>query len=220
MDIIKNMKDIAIYGAGGFGREVACLLKRINNEVKPTWNLIGFFDDGVAPGECNEYGKVLGNMETLNKWDGPLSIVFAIGSPKVVELLYGKVINPNIEFPNIIAPDTLFLDKENARMGQGNIICSRCLISCNITIGDFNTFNGYITLGHDSVIGNFNSIMPAVKISGGVEIGNRNFLGVNSVVLQYKSIKDDTIIGASSVVLRNIKNGGTYIGNPAKRIQY
>lgn len=35
------MRDIAIYGAGGFGRETACLIKEINS-VKPTWNLIGF----------------------------------------------------------------------------------------------------------------------------------------------------------------------------------
>ena len=39
------MKNIAIYGAGGFGREVACLLNIIN-EKEPTWNLVGFFDDG------------------------------------------------------------------------------------------------------------------------------------------------------------------------------
>ena len=38
------MKDIAIYGAGGFGKEVACLIKRIN-EQEPTWKLVGFFDD-------------------------------------------------------------------------------------------------------------------------------------------------------------------------------
>ena len=105
-------------------------------------------------------------------------------------------------------------------MGKGNIICSRCLISCNTTIGDFNTFNGYITFGHDSVIGDFNSVMPAVKISGGVVIGNCNFLGVNSVILQYKSIADDVTIGASSVVLRSIKDPGTYVGNPAKRIKF
>ena len=43
------MKKIAIYGAGGFGREVACLLNKIN-EVKLTWELIGFFDDGLAIG--------------------------------------------------------------------------------------------------------------------------------------------------------------------------
>ena len=41
------MKDIAIYGAGGFGKEVACLINRIN-EKDPSWNLIGFFDDNPA----------------------------------------------------------------------------------------------------------------------------------------------------------------------------
>lgn len=214
------MKDIAIYGAGGFGREVACFLHRINVETTEKWNLIGFFDDGIAPDTENEYGKVLGNIDTLNSWDKPLAVVFAIGSPKIVEFLYSKVANDKIEFPNIIAPDTLFLDTNNVRIGKGNVICSRCLISCNVEIGDFNTLNGYITVGHDSIIGNFNSIMPATKISGGVKLGNRNFLGVNSVILQYKSLCDDNVIGASSVVIRNIKTPGTYVGNPAKKIIY
>lgn len=214
------MENIAIYGAGGYGREVACLIKRINNEIKPTWNLIGFFDDGVKVGEHNEYGKVLGGIEVLNAWPESLSVVFAIGSPKVVELLYHKANNTRIKFPNIIAPDALFLDEKNVNLGKGNVLCSRCLISCNVTIGDFNTFNCSVNIGHDAKIGSFNSIMPAVKISGGVEIGDRNLLGVNSVILQYKSVCDDTVIGASSVVLRNIKKEGTYVGNPAKKIQY
>lgn len=214
------MKDIAIYGAGGFGREIFCLLKRINEEVEHTWNIIGFFDDGVPAGESNEYGKVLGNIDTLNGWESPLSVIFSIGSPKVVNLLYDKVNNPNIDFPNICSPDLLFLDKSNVRMGIGNVFCSRCLVSCNVEIGNFNTFNGYIAIGHDTTIGNFNSVMPAVKISGGVRIGNRNFLGVNSVILQYKEIGNDTTIGASSVVLRNTKDGFTYVGNPARKIEY
>lgn len=37
------MKDIAIYGAGGFGREVACMIKHINESAdEPIWNLVGF----------------------------------------------------------------------------------------------------------------------------------------------------------------------------------
>lgn len=212
------MKDIAIYGAGGFGREVACLIKRINHETGFVWNLIGFFDDGLKAGECNDYGKVLGDIDTLNSWAKPLAIVFAIGSPKIIETLHGKVYNKNIEFPNIISPDTIFLDKDNVRMGQGNVICARCMISCNVTIGNFNTLNCYITMGHDAVIGDYNSIMPSVNISGGVRLGDRNFMGVNSVILQYKSISDDVTVGASSVVLRNIKETGTYVGNPAKKI--
>ena len=165
------MKDIAIYGAGGFGREIACLLKRINNESNGDWNIVGFFDDGAPVGSKNEYGEVLGNIDALNAWDKPLSVVFAIGSPKAVSILHSKVSNSHIDFPNIIAPDTLFLDRKNVRMGIGNVLCSQCIVSCNVEIGNFNTFNGCITIGHDAVIGNFNSIMQAVKISGGVQIG-------------------------------------------------
>lgn len=48
------MKDIAIYGAGGFGREVACLIERINKAREtPIWNFIGFFDDGIP--STNDY---------------------------------------------------------------------------------------------------------------------------------------------------------------------
>lgn len=42
------MKDIAIFGAGGFGREVACLIRSINECIdvdEERWNFIGFFDD-------------------------------------------------------------------------------------------------------------------------------------------------------------------------------
>ena len=43
------MKKIAICGAGGFGKEVACILNLIN-EKQPTWELVGFFDDGKEKG--------------------------------------------------------------------------------------------------------------------------------------------------------------------------
>ena len=33
------MKDIAIIGAGGFGKEVACIINKIN-EIKPTWKFL------------------------------------------------------------------------------------------------------------------------------------------------------------------------------------
>lgn len=86
--IIHNMaavKDIEIYGAGGFGREVACLINRIN-ELEPTWNLVGFFDDDASlkGKQISHYGPYLGGMDELNKWENPLAVVVAVGSPKAV----------------------------------------------------------------------------------------------------------------------------------------
>lgn len=213
------MKDIAIYGAGGFGREIACLLKRINKQ-EPVWNLIGFFDDGKEIGTFNEYGMVLGGINELNSITKPLSIVLAIGSPKIVEKLVGSINSPFVDFPNIISPDVIFLDKDNILFGQGNIVCTGCLFSCNVKIGDFNIFNGFITVGHDVQMADFNSLMPAVRLSGEVQIGNSNFFGVSSVVLQQIKIGNKTIVGANSVVIRKTKDGNTYVGNPACIVKY
>lgn len=213
------MKDIAIFGAGGFGREVACLINRIN-EHQPTWNLIGFFDDGVAKGTRNEYGVVLGGMDELNRWDKPMSVVIAIGSPNAICSIVNKIKNQKFDFPNIVAPNVTFLDKHAVTIGRGNIICSNCLLSCNVAIGDFNVFNGFIPIGHDTSIGNYNVFMPSVNISGGVQIGDCNFFGVQSVVLQYIKIGNNVRLGANSVMMRNAKDGILYMGNPAMKTQF
>lgn len=214
------MKDIAIYGAGGYGREVACLINLINKDT-PTWNLIGFFDDNLElKGKRNEYGEILGGVDVLNTWNTPLCIAIAIGSPTIIKKIVENIINPLVDFPNIFAPGTIFLDRNNISFGKGNIICVGCSFSCNVQIGDFNTFNGFVSIGHDAHIGNLNSIMPAVRISGEVEIGDENFIGCAAVILQQIKIGCRTTIGANSTVLRKTKDGNTYVGNPAVRVKY
>lgn len=213
------MKKIAIYGAGGFGREVACLIKRINQNNQE-WDLVGFFDDGIAKDSKNEYGIVLGGIDEVNCYPEELAIVMAIASPKMVERIVNSILNPKIHFPNLISPDVIFLDKNNVSLGKGNIISFHCLLSCNVRIGNFNILNGNISVGHDTIIGNFNSIMPSVKISGEVKIGNSNYLGVNSVVLQQIPIGNNTVVGANSLIIRKTKDGMTYVGSPASVIKY
>lgn len=211
------MTDIAIYGAGGFGREVACLINAINY-VKPTWNLIGFFDDEKTKGDRNEFGVILGGLEDLNSYNKKLAIVMSIGNPSSISKLVSAITNENIEFPNILAPDLVFLDKSSLSLGKGNLIMFQSLVSYNVTIGDFNLFNCGISLGHGASLGSFNSMMSYVKISGDVRVGNSNFFGVCSVVLQKIEIGNNTTIGTNSVIMRKTKDYSTYLGNPAVEI--
>ena len=191
------MKDIAIYGAGGFSREVACLIRSINRHSQ-TWNLIGFFDDNPElKGTKNEYGEILGGKDVLNHYEKELAVVVAIGHPQMMKKVICGIQNKQVFFPNLIAPDVILMDDQNYTIGRGNIICSKCWISCNVHIGDFNIFNVGTTIGHDVRIGNYNSIMPSVNISGEVIVGDENFFGVASVVLQQKKIGCNTIIGGN-----------------------
>lgn len=215
------MKDIAIYGAGGFGREVACLIRQINEfHAKPIWNFVGYFDDRVPKGTILDYGVVLGDDIVLNFWAKEIALVIAIGSTKSLLSVSSRITNKNVEFPNIISPYAIFLDKKNFRAGVGNVICSQCVISTNVIVGNFNMINVCVPIGHDVSIGSCNVIMPNVNISGAVTVGNANFFGVKSTVLQCVKIGNDTTIGCGSVVMRKTKDGKLYFGNPADIVEF
>ena len=212
------MKDIAIYGAGGFGKEVACLIKRIN-EKEPTWNLIGFFDDNpeLKGTQISHFGPCFGGMDALNEYDKPLAIAIAVGNSHAVKTIAEKICNPNISFPNLIDVTFYKVDSETFAIGMGNIIQGLCSVSCDVTIGDFNVLNGGIDIGHDTTIGSFNTLMPAVRISGEVKIGECNFFGISSIVLQQIKIGNDVKLGAGSVLMTKPKDGNLYIGVPARK---
>ena len=80
------MKNIVIVGAGGVGRETSLIIQQIN-ELKSTWNLIGFIDDDV-----NSWGNVIngypviGGMDSLEKLSLDTYVVVAIANYKVKKL--------------------------------------------------------------------------------------------------------------------------------------
>ena len=59
------MKNIVLYGASGFGREVAYIIERIN-KISPTYNLLGFLDDGDGFDKNTDIREKNGYLFTLH----------------------------------------------------------------------------------------------------------------------------------------------------------
>lgn len=215
-----GMKNLAIYGAGGFGKEVFCIVRKIN-EAQPLWNVIGFFDDGKEKGApVGRYGRVLGGMTELNGWTEALSVVIAVGSTASLLKISQGICNPLIDFPNIIHPETVFADREGVTMGKGNVVQRASAFSCDVTIGDFNVFNGGTVLGHDVRLGSHNVLMPGVRISGATQVGDGNFFGMSSIVVQGLKIGSGVSLSPGSVLLTRPKDGLLYMGNPARKTEF
>lgn len=212
------MKDIVIYGAGGFGREIVCLINSIN-KIEKQWNLIGFIDDFLPAGFKNRFGEVIGNLGLLNSFTDKIGVTISIANPAILKKITSAINNPNIWYPNLIAPDVKFHDPESFSIGLGNIIFFSCRLSCDVSIGNFNVINSLVSLGHDVKIGDRNVINPAVRISGNCTVGNDNFFGLNSIILQGLKIGNETRIGVSSVVIRNTSDRTLYFGNPAQKVK-
>ena len=212
------MKDIVIIGASGLGREIMTILTAINKHEKK-WNFLGFYDDAfkeeihVIDG-YNCLGQVGDLIEKTNK---ELNIIFGLANRRTVSNMYNSLkVNPNFKFPNIIHPNVII--ETGFQMGNGNVITSRCSISCDVTLGDFNFINGMTILGHDVNMGSFNCLMPRVQISGNVIMDNYNFFGMNSSIVQDKKIGSDNTILAYSLLTKSIGSKRKYFGIPAKRV--
>lgn len=212
------MKDIAIFGVGGFGREVLALIKDINR-LKPTWNIVGFFDDGYEKGVMVNGYPNLGKTENLNKWETPLSLAVSIGSPVIKKKILDKITNPKVDFPTLIHPTVWIGDKDFVEIGNGCIICAGNMITTNIKIEDFVILNLECTVGHDTIIKKYAAFMPSVNISGEVTIGEGVYVGTGAKIINQLEIGDYTTVGAGAVVCKTLPGHCTAVGVPAKVVK-
>ena len=211
------MKDLIIIGASGFGREVMWLVERINT-VAPEWNLLGFLEDNkeIQGNMINGY-QVIGTVDDAAVFDA--YYVCAIGRSKIREKVIQKVldVNPSARFATLIDPSVEI--SEFSSIGEGSVICAHTILTVNVEIGRHVIINLDCTIGHDAVLQDYSTLYPSVNISGNVNVGYGAELGTGTQVIQGKTIGDKTIIGAGSVVIRDITAEGTYVGVPTRIVK-
>lgn len=210
------MKDLYIIGAGGFGREVAWIVERINS-IKPTWNLKGFIDDNETLWGSKE-GKyhVFGGCEYLSTLEDVYAVC-AVGSSNVRKKIIEKLKDTSVKFATLVDPSVLY--SNSVKIGEGAIVCAGTIITVNVNIGDHVIVNLDCTIGHDAVIDDFVTIYPSVNVSGNVLIGECSELGTGTQIIQGKKVISNTIIGAGAIVVKDCIESGTYVGSPAKKIK-
>jgi len=208
--------DLIIVGAGGLGREVYSWLSQ---EIKEKKNKIkGFIDDN--PHSLDEYDypvKVIGTIADYRP-NPKEKLVLSILDPKVKKNLVVSLSKKGAEFYTLIHPSVIF--GFNIKIGEGCVICPNCILTNDIKIGDFVFINTSSTIGHDAVIGDFTSINGKVEITGKITVGSGCLFGVGAKVIPGRKISDNVVVGAGSVVIRNVEPDVTIFGNPAKKVRY
>jgi sugar O-acyltransferase (sialic acid O-acetyltransferase NeuD family) len=212
------MKDIAIIGAGGFGKEVKMLIDNIN-KVKATYNFLGFYDDGIEIGTIVNGYPILGGVKDINCITKELGIVTAIGNPNLKAALLNQLNSTLVSFPTLIHPNVI-IGEDNVKIGQGCIICANNVITVDINIGNHVILNLSCTVGHDTTIHDYCSFMPSVNISGEVLIEEGVYVGTGAKIINLLKIGEWTIVGAGAVVAKSLPEKCTAVGIPAKPIKF
>ena len=213
------MKKIAVFGAGGFGREVHMIIDQINQK-KIKHEFIGYFDDTYEPGEIINDFPVLGGVHELNQWSEPLEIVCAVGDPKDKKSIIENIKNENVSYPVLIHPTALIGNMKFNSIGEGSIITAGVVVTVNIALGKHVILNLACTIGHNTRIGDYGSFMPTVNISGDVVIEKGVYVGTGAQIINKLTIGENTIIGAGAVVAETLPPNCTAVGMPAKPVKF
>jgi len=210
------MKKLVIIGIGGFGREVAWLIERIN-KIQSTWDLIGFVDDDTAMQNSIVDGyPVLGYCNWLLEHKDNIYAVCAIGSAKTRKKVIQKL--DGVSFATIIDPSVIISDK--VKIGEGCIICAGSILTVNISLGNHVIINLDCTVGHDTILHNFVTLYPSVNVSGNVILNECVEMGTGSQIIQGIEIGENSIVGAGAVVVTTLPQECTAVGIPAKSIKF
>jgi len=188
---------VVVLGSGGLAREYALWAQ----------------DAGVV---IDAFVNDMESDEGIVGFEGEALFIVGVGKPKNKRVMVAKALSAGWKpHPAVIHPTAVVKSK----LPNGVLVAPGCVITCNVTVGQYCTFNLNTTVGHDTVIGQGCTTNPGVHISGNIRIGDWCEFGTGSVVRDGITICDNVRIGASGAVVKNITEPGIYVGVPCVRLK-
>lgn len=199
------MNRLIIIGAGGHGKVIA------DAALKNGYTNICCVDD-------NATGDVMGfpiigttaDVECLN--DGNTDFVIGIGNNAIRKTI-AEI--HNVNWVSIVHPSAQI--GFDAEIGKGTVVMANAVVNVCAKIGEHCIINTGAIVEHDNVIENYAHISPNVALGGTVRIGSLTHVGIGATVKNNTEICSDCTIGAGAVVIKSIKEPGTYVGVPIRK---
>jgi sugar O-acyltransferase (sialic acid O-acetyltransferase NeuD family) len=206
---------IGVYGAGGCGRGLMPLVRHQLAASCTNAELV-FVDDGRTDHVVNGQ-QVLTFSEFSGRPAHLKQMVLAIAEGRVRERLAARCEAAQIGFFGVRAANVVVMD--DVSIGVGAALSPGVVLTSNIRIGRHFHCNIGSIVEHDCVIGDWVTFAPGVRCNGNIEIGDGAYVGAGATIRQGKPgarlrIGREATIGMGAVILADVPDGATIVGNP------
>lgn len=201
---------LIVFGSGGHAKVVveACLAKAPAREII-------LLDDAKDQGRVIFNFAVSGGRDRLESLRGT-PVALAIGDNKARSELMAWLMSQGHSLESVIHPAATV--GRSVTIGEGVFVGAGAIAIADALIGPGAIINTGASVDHDCEIGEAAHIAPGVRLCGNVRIGPRALLGVGCVVKPGISVAADVVVGAGAVVVRDLTEPCTYVGNPAQKL--
>jgi sugar O-acyltransferase (sialic acid O-acetyltransferase NeuD family) len=121
------------------------------------------------------------------------------------------------DLPSLVHPTATIA--ASATLGEGCIISAGAIVNVDACIGRFCIINSAATIDHDNVLEESVTIGPGAHLAGHVTVGFGAFIGIGATVIGGVTIRRRATVGAGAVVIRDVPEGATVVGNPARVVK-
>jgi acetyltransferase EpsM len=204
---------IWLIGGGGHAKVVADAAELTGRTIG------GVFDDAESPALGAQGVPRLGSVQDVADAlrDSDALAHLALGNlrlrRRVLDWLAAQGVGPE-RFATIIHPSAVV--SGTVRIGRGAFIAPGAIINADATIGDHAIINTGAVVEHDAKLAENCHIAPAVTLCGGVQIGRDALIGAGAIVTPGVGVGAGATAGAGAVVLRDLPEGVTAVGCPAR----
>lgn len=213
------MKHLLIVGARGWGREVYGAATHTKAYRNGEYDVKGFLDSktDALDGLKGNYPPIICSPEDYQVQFNDIFFI-ALGDSKWRKHYAELIEQKGGSFLTIIADEAKI--NSTSTIGEGSYISCWSIVSDNVYVGKHAIIHSFCTLGHDAKVSDYSTLLDSVFLGGGAEIGCMSTLNPKSMIIPHKRIGNNVSVGAASVVTRNIKDGLSVFGNPAKKMEF
>jgi sugar O-acyltransferase (sialic acid O-acetyltransferase NeuD family) len=203
-------RPVLVFGAGGHGKVVASVALAAGLEVA------AFLDASPQKQGTLVMGLPVLAPAQLDRSGLRSLVALGIGDNATRERIARELAGAGHELATLIHPSAVIAPGASVR--GGSVVMPGVVVNPDATVEEGCILNSGCVVEHDCHLGPFVHVSPNAALGGGVHLGTRTHIGLGANVLPGVRIGADARIGAGAVVTRDVPEGATMIGVPARPV--
>jgi UDP-N-acetylbacillosamine N-acetyltransferase len=209
-------KTLLVWGASGHAAVVADIVR-----LAGEFAVAAFLDDVSRVPEGTRFCglPVYGSRESLRtlRGEGISHVIIGIGNCAARLRLAEEARREGFELATAVHPRAVIA--EGVSVGAGSVVAAGAVVNPFARIGENVIVNTCASVDHDTIVEDGAHICPGVRLAGRVRVCQGAWVGIGSSVIDGVRIGAGSIVGAGSVVVRDVPDGVLAYGVPAKVIR-